>query len=212
MASEWPAPPQIEGEGDRHYLAKEALQQGRFDKPADIFALGLMLAEIAGNCVIPEYGENWQKLRSGEFASVLPSLTWSAESATLTRDVNGDPLPDTTDSSVDTLFMSDAENASLAGVRIQAGINAQEELARAPGFMIDDKDPHAMDQVVAAMLNESPDLRPTAAQVYACFGCQWVERRRRAGATIYEGNFGPSDDVLAYGDHHDTAVDAMDIS
>ena len=43
LASSWPAPKGIDGEGDRHYLAPEALC-GRFDKPADIFA------QVCGLC------------------------------------------------------------------------------------------------------------------------------------------------------------------
>jgi mitosis inhibitor protein kinase SWE1 len=39
---------------------------------------------------------------------------------------------------------------------------------------------------------------------------QWVEQRRRAGATVYEGNWGPADDVLNHGlDEQD--VEMLDI-
>lgn len=196
LASPWPAPRHIDGEGDRHYLAPEALS-GRFDKPADVFALGMMLAEIAGNCVIPENGVYWQKLRSGEFDNVLPSLTWSADSSTLSRDSNGDPVSESTRPSLDGFLMSDADADSLSSISIKQTSNPEEELARAPKFMVERADPNSMDHVVHAMLNQNPDLRPTAEQVLDCFGCQWVGSRRRAGATVYEGNFGPGDEVLA---------------
>jgi mitosis inhibitor protein kinase SWE1 len=195
LASQWPAPRHIDGEGDRHYLAPEALH-GRFDKPADIFALGMMLAEIAGNCVIPENGVYWQKLRSGEFEHVLPSLTWSADSGTLSRDSHGDPVPETSRASLDGFLMSDADN-SLSEISVRPSSSPEEELAHAPKFMIERYDMNSMDNVVKAMLHQDPDQRPTAEQVLNCFGCQWVASRRRAGATVYEGNFGPSDDVLA---------------
>ncbi|KAI8938602.1 hypothetical protein NX059_004475 [Plenodomus lindquistii] len=196
LASRWPAPKHIDGEGDRHYLAPEALS-GRFDKPADVFALGMMLAEIAGNCVIPENGVYWQKLRSGEFQNVLPSLTWSAGSSTLTRDSHGDPITDDSRPSMDGFFMSDADEDSMASISVKPATDPAEELRRAPGFMIERDDPSSMDSVVHAMLNQEPDQRPTAKQILECYGCRWVDLRRRSGATVYEGNFGPSDEVLA---------------
>jgi mitosis inhibitor protein kinase SWE1 len=212
LASQWPAPAGIDGEGDRHYLAPEQLS-GRFDKPADVFAVGMMLAEIAGNCVMPENGDHWQMLRSGEFEKVLPSLTWSADSSTLSRDPNGDPVTEASRPSMDGFLMSDDAHDSMSSLTVKAAFNPEEELARAPSFMVQRNDPSSMDHVVYAMLNRNPDLRPTADQVLQSFGCQWVNSRRRSGATVYEGNFGPSDEILAtyandhYGDH-----DMMDMS
>jgi mitosis inhibitor protein kinase SWE1 len=214
LASQWPAPKHIDGEGDRHYLAPEALT-GRFDKPADVFALGMMLAEIAGNCVIPENGVYWQKLRSGEFDSVLPSLTWSADSGTLSRDSHGDPVPDNSRASMDGFLMSDIDHDSLSSIAVRPGSSPEEELAHAPKFMVERYDRDSMDHVVKAMLHQDPDARPTAEAVLHCFGCQWVQSRRRAGATVYEGNFGPGDEVLSTytGEaHHDIDEDMMDMS
>ncbi|KAL5115259.1 mitosis inhibitor protein kinase swe1 [Pleosporales sp. CAS-2024a] len=215
LASSWPAPKHIDGEGDRHYLAPEALTGG-FDKPADVFALGMMLAEIAGNCVIPENGVYWQKLRSGESDSVLPSLTWSADSSTLSRDAHGDPVPENSRASIDGFLMSDLDNDSLASIAVHPHVNNHdEELAHAPKFMIERYHEHSMDHVVKAMLHQDPAQRPTAEMVLCCFGCSWVESRRRAGATVYEGNFGPGDEVLdtyAGDAHHDVDADMMDMS
>lgn len=214
LASSWPAPKHIDGEGDRHYLAPEALSGG-FDKPADVFALGMMLAEIAGNCVIPENGIYWQKLRSGEFDSVLPSLTWSAESSTLSRDAHGDPVPEGSRASMDGFLMSDMDNDSMGSIKARPLSSPEEELAIAPSFMTQRHDVNSMDNVVKAMLNQDPSRRPTASEVLNCFGCSWVASRRRAGATIYEGNFGPGDEVLdTYAGEltHDLDVDMMDMS
>jgi mitosis inhibitor protein kinase SWE1 len=214
LASQWPAPAGIDGEGDRHYLAPEQLS-GRFDKPADVFALGMMLAEIAGNCVIPENGDYWQKLRSGEFENVLPSLTWSADSSTLSRDLNGDPVSESARPSMDGFLMSDGVDDSLTSITVKPALNPEEELARAPPFMVQRNDPSSMDHVVYAMLNRNPDLRPTAEQVLQCYGCRWVDSRRRSGATVYEGNFGPSNEILATyaGEHqHGGDMDMMDMS
>jgi mitosis inhibitor protein kinase SWE1 len=166
----------------------------------------MMLTEIAGNCVIPENGTYWTKLRSGEFEHVLPSLTWSADSSTLSRDGNGDPL---TENSLDTFLMSDEPQAA---VQVRIASSPEEELARAPKFMVDYTDPNTMDQVVKAMLHPDPDQRPTAEQVLQCFGCQWVDQRRRAGATVYEGNFGPGEDVLATYILDEVDADMMDMS
>lgn len=157
----------------------------------------MMLAEIAGNCVIPENGIYWQKLRSGEFENVLPSLTWSADSSTLSRDSHGDPVTEESRPSMDSFLMSDPDLDSLSSISVKQTSNPEEELARAPGFMVERSDPSSMDHVVHAMLNQDPDQRPTAEQVLQSFGCQWVDSRRRSGATVYEGNFGPSDEVLA---------------
>ncbi|KAJ4359246.1 mitosis inhibitor protein kinase swe1 [Ascochyta clinopodiicola] len=210
LASSWPAPKGIDGEGDRHYLAPEALC-GRFDKPADVFALGMMLTEIAGNCVIPENGTYWTKLRSGEFEHVLPSLTWSADSGTLSRDGNGDPIPEN-NIHLDTFLMSDTDIEPQSTVQVLAASSPEEDLARAPKFMIDYTDPNTMDQVVKAMLHPVPEERPTSEQVLQCFGCQWVDYRRRAGATVYEGNFGPGEDVLATYALDEADADMMDMS
>jgi mitosis inhibitor protein kinase SWE1 len=212
LASQWPAPAGIDGEGDRHYLAPEQLS-GRFDKPADVFAVGMMLAEIAGNCVMPENGDHWQMLRSGEFEKVLPSLTWSADSSTLSRDFNGDPVTETARPSMDGFLMSDGDIDDMSSITIKPASNPEDELARAPSFMVQRNDPSSMDHVVYAMLNRNPDLRPTADQVLQSFGCQWVNSRRRSGATVYEGNFGPSDEILAtYADEHGGDHDMMDMS
>ncbi|KAK0314326.1 mitosis inhibitor protein kinase swe1 [Friedmanniomyces endolithicus] len=89
LASAWPAPPNLDGEGDREYIGPEVLA-GRFDKPADIFALGMVMLEIAGNIVLPDNGTSWQRLRAGDLSD-LPSLTWTSDSS-LVRDESGDPV------------------------------------------------------------------------------------------------------------------------
>ncbi|KAI7626625.1 kinase-like protein, partial [Hortaea werneckii] len=89
MASAWPAPPGLDGEGDREYIGPEVLC-GKFDKPADIFALGMIVLETAGNIVLPDNGASWQRLRKGDLSD-LPSLTWTTESS-LMRDESGEPI------------------------------------------------------------------------------------------------------------------------
>ncbi|KAF2478217.1 kinase-like protein [Lindgomyces ingoldianus] len=212
LASTWPAPPHIDGEGDRHYLGPELLS-GRFDKPADVYALGMIMCEIAANIVLPENGTSWQRLRSGDFTEI-PSLTWSSESS-LHRDANGDPIndPESLNGSAETLCVSDAEDDPLKFLRLPSVPHHPEELVKAPNFMVDPEDNEALDRIVQWMMNPHPDQRPAIDQVYHSGGCQWVERRRRAGATVYEGNWGPADDVLDFTEHHEMGVaDMMDTS
>lgn len=180
VATTWPAARGIDGEGDRHYLAPEALQ-GKYDKPCDVFTLGMILCEIAANVALPENGDSWQRLRNDDF-SEIPSMTWSSMSS-LNRDENGDPIE-------------------------PAGSSAPVEIPpHAPTFMLDPSHPDSVDSVFLSMMHAQPHMRPTIDQVFASGGCQWVAGRLRAGATIYEGPFGPGDDTL-----QEDEADAMDTS
>ncbi|KAJ2963066.1 hypothetical protein NQZ79_g1885 [Umbelopsis isabellina] len=71
LSSAWPV--QSKGyseEGDRRYMAPELLRD-QFDKPADVFSLGLILLEMAANIILPENGQGWQMLRAGDFSNCL---------------------------------------------------------------------------------------------------------------------------------------------
>ncbi|ORY84344.1 kinase-like domain-containing protein, partial [Protomyces lactucae-debilis] len=80
MSCAWPAPAHTEREGDREYIAPEVLSSGIYDKPVDIFSLGLMIFEVAANIVLPDNGTSWQKLRSGDLSDA-PRLSSSDEGA-----------------------------------------------------------------------------------------------------------------------------------
>lgn len=202
LASSWPAPPHLDGEGDREYIGPEVLA-GRFDKPADIFALGMIMAEIAGNVELPDNGVSWQRLRAGDMSD-LPSLSWSSEGS-LPRDESGEIL---NGQSTDSLCPSQGDDDELAFLRPAAyKMPRNHELITPPRFMVDRTDPEALDNVVQWMITPNPDQRPTVDQLLACGGVRWVEYRRRAGATIWEGNWGPADDVLNHGED----VEMMDI-
>ena len=71
------------------------------------------------------------------------------------------------------------------------------ELAEPPNFMVDSNDPEALDNLVRWMISPEPNLRPIADQILSTKAVQWVSRRARAGATVYEGIWGPADEVLA---------------
>lgn len=62
----------------------------------------------------------------------------------------------------------------------------------APKFMTDDSG--ALDAIVKWMLSPDPASRPTAAALLATNQVRWVEEHRKAGAVIYEGDFGPRPD------------------
>jgi len=198
MASTWPAPKGLDGEGDREYIGPEVLA-GRFDKPADIFSLGMIMLEIAGNIVLPDNGLSWQRLRSGDLSD-LPSLTFSSESS-LSRDASGNPINNTPDT------LNFGEAIDFTPVRTTA--RRLDDLLQPPNFMVDHNDTEALDKVVQWLINPSPDERPSVDQVLECGGVQWVATRRRAGATVYEGNWGPAHEV--FGASHGDDVEMMDI-
>lgn len=52
-------------EGDPKYLAPEVLHSEIFDRPADLFSLGIMLFELASFVELPSHGPLWHRLREG---------------------------------------------------------------------------------------------------------------------------------------------------
>ncbi|KFY42856.1 hypothetical protein V494_02207 [Pseudogymnoascus sp. VKM F-4513 (FW-928)] len=213
MAASYPAQQGIEGEGDREYIGPEILL-GQYDKPSDVFAFGLIMLEIAGNVLLPDNGPTWQRLRSGDMSDV-PSLTWSSASA-VSRDATGIPVDDS-DTSMDSYLSDDEIERDLKSQRIQGrrrnynppkrstshdpanlfGSLRRGELNNAPAFMKDQYHRGALDGLVKWMITPRPEERPTIHEVLDSEGARWVEARRRAGATVFEGNWGPGDDVLA---------------
>ena len=209
MATRWPARAGIEGEGDREYIGPEILM-GRYDKPADIFALGLIMLETAANVELPDNGTSWQKLRNGDMSDV-PSLTWSSEASNIFRDASGNPLPENATADrfdvVDHFDDDERMGAAHVGHHYNASTTKKPstdahlarsgELLHPPQFMVDAGDNEALDHVVRWMISPDPDDRPVASQVLQTVGVQWAESRRRAGATVFEGNWGPADEILA---------------
>jgi mitosis inhibitor protein kinase SWE1 len=205
MATRWPAKAGIEGEGDREYIGPEILM-GQYDKPADVFALGLIMLETAGNVELPDNGASWQKLRNGDMSDV-PSLTWSSEASNIFRDASGNPLPDEGSledfdfleehDGQETIGMTSDDQEDVTGHRKSIHMARSGELIHPPAFMIDAANDQALDNIVRWMISPSPRDRPIATQILQTVGVQWAESRRRAGATVFEGNWGPADEVLA---------------
>ncbi|EKD13790.1 protein kinase [Drepanopeziza brunnea f. sp. 'multigermtubi' MB_m1] len=215
MAASWPAQAGIEGEGDREYIGPEILM-GQYDKPSDIFALGLIILEIAGNVQLPDNGPTWARLRSGDMSDA-PSLTWSTDS-NLPRDATGTPMEDS--DMISEPYMSDDEietgfgspimvSRSKRGFGKHSGRSMSHdpgnlfgsirggELHSAPLFMRDQHHEHALDKLVRWMISPTPADRPVINELLSHGGLTWVAQRRRAGATVFEGNWGPADAVLA---------------
>ena len=205
MATKWPAKAGIEGEGDREYIGPEILM-GRYDKPADVFALGLVMLETAGNVELPDNGASWQKLRNGDMSDV-PSLTWSSEASNIFRDASGNPLPDEAsfdkvddfDEPIDVYVLGcdHDENDRVKHKRRSIHLARSGELVEPPNFMVDASNDQALDKIVRWMISPDPADRPLVSQLLQTMGVQWAEARRRAGATVFEGNWGPADEVLA---------------
>lgn len=60
----------------------------------------------------------------------------------------------------------------------------------APSFMVDDTD--ALDRIVKWMLRPVPSERPTVEDIFNTPEVQLVDERRKAGAIIFEGEYGPN--------------------
>ncbi|KAI9788909.1 MAG: hypothetical protein M1816_006474 [Peltula sp. TS41687] len=217
MATKWPAPAGIEGEGDREYIGPEILL-GQFDKPADIFALGLIMVEIAGNVELPDNGLPWQKLRAGDMSDV-PSLTWSSGS-NIARDSSGNPISPVgsptnqhevaiAEGDASPTFPSSKSTKSYYQPP-KAHQHREGERRHPPPFMTEPQHEEALERIVRWMISPNPKDRPVVDQILNVMGVKWAEARRRAGATVFEGNWGPADDILLTSDDDAAAVAAED--
>ncbi|KAF4785088.1 hypothetical protein HER10_EVM0002482 [Colletotrichum scovillei] len=203
LATEWPAAKGVDAEGDREYIGPEILR-GDFNKPADIFSLGLILIEMAANVVLPDNGPTWIALRSGDLSEV-PSLTFSATTTTSSyRDAAGVPTMQSLDDPL--LGQTSAPDISLhsgiAPTRVNVVMDDESspfitrkrtELRSPPDFMSDPFHPSSLDQIVRWMVRPEPGERPTIQQLLTTTAMSWVAERRRSAATVFEGVWGPSE-------------------
>ncbi|KAL8418611.1 hypothetical protein RB594_002002 [Gaeumannomyces avenae] len=196
MATTWPAARHVEAEGDREYLSPEILQ-GQVDKPADIFALGLIILEIATNSFLPDNGPTWVALREGDL-SLVDSLT-SAEAQDIKRDARGVPLTQDPTPYEELVGAFGTPQREFPFGRVQQTYNpsnlfgspkrVQEPVA--PTFMRDSADQGSLDALVRWMIQPQAAARPRVRDVLDFSSISWVSRTRRAPATVFEGNWGP---------------------
>lgn len=210
LATLWPAARGIEGEGDRRYIAPEILN-GKYDKPADIFSLGLIMFEIASNVFLPDNGPHWHALRQGNFSAVPTGPLTGTESDALQRDATGMPITEDADATTGASlpyekaivqcnrhkskdFPFDFMPSPTHDASNLFGPPKRGDLRHPPSFMVQAAHHYSLDQLVQWMLSPSPADRPTVQQLLHFESVQWVMTHRRAGATVFEGNWGPQDD------------------
>ncbi|KAI5467169.1 hypothetical protein BGZ63DRAFT_410222 [Mariannaea sp. PMI_226] len=172
----------VDTEGDREYMAPEMLEGGA-GQPADVFSLGLIILEIAANVVLPENGETWQALRSGDLSEV-PSLTWTPSSE-VQRDTTGNPT--------ESVHSDDFSSGKSHDPSNLFGSFKRSELQHPPEFMVNARDPSSLESIVRRMTAQRPDDRPIVQQILELEGIRWVADHRAAPATVYEGNWGPGE-------------------
>ncbi|TLD27261.1 hypothetical protein PspLS_05066 [Pyricularia sp. CBS 133598] len=199
MTISWPATKGGDIEGDRQYMAREAMR-GQADKPSDIFALGLIALEAASNSILPHNGPMWSSLRDGDLSGI-PALT-SAESQETKRDLRGVPIaPDTTpfEDVVAGLDMHASRRDEFPFSLGQQTYNPSNLFGTkraseptAPAFMLNSEDPGSLDTFVQWLIQPEPADRPKIADVLQFASMQWVSTSRRAPATVFEGNWGPA--------------------
>lgn len=182
LATEYPAAKGIDHEGDREYIGPE-IMNGMFDRPADIFSLGLITLEMAANVKLPENGPTWMALRRGNF-SRIPTLTTRAAV----------PAPRASP----TNFEEAITDASSTQPGADFGTPNHRPLAQPPPFMSDKDHPSSLDKVVRHLTQPEPADRPQIDEVLQLEGLRWVAARRRCAATVFEGLWGPDDAVMTH--------------
>ncbi|KAK6222843.1 mitosis inhibitor protein kinase swe1 [Pestalotiopsis sp. IQ-011] len=197
MAAALPVVKGPDFEGDREYLAFEVLR-GEIDKPADIFSLGLIMLEVAANVKLPDNGATWQALRCGDF-SEIPILTKPEND--VIRDATGLPIEDTDRNVHETpeakqAYLSTTPRSVSRQPRDLFGLARKNELMQPPAFMLDSSDSNSLDSVIRWMLTPDPPQRPIVSQILELHAMEWVAARCRAGATVFEGSWGPADEPV----------------
>lgn len=211
MAAQWPVVDELEREGDREYIAPEVISHARYDKPVDIFALGLTIIEVAGNETLPPNGPEWQSLREGDI-SVAPVLSTSSSGEFVHRNEKGDPIttemvngflegsispnsPASPTIARRPKLASDRELAASGKRRSGSLLHKPRsgDLINPPEFM----EKRGLETLVIWMIKAKPSDRPTVAELLDRYELQWVDARRRAAATVFEGLWGPDDSLLS---------------
>ncbi|ODV88645.1 hypothetical protein CANCADRAFT_26922 [Tortispora caseinolytica NRRL Y-17796] len=197
MAAKLPITGDMEDrEGDREYIAPEVLSKQQYGKPADIFSLGLMMLETAANIVLPDNGLHWQKLRSGDLSGAGRLSSGEIHSGTKgnsrMRTIDGLSAqasdPDF-QNSMDSLGSATAPTDSLDSGSPTDDVAAPPSWY--PRFMSEEG---SLDELVKWMTVPLPENRATIHDIVNSESVRWVDRARKAGAVVYEGDYGPGPD------------------
>lgn len=166
----------FENEGDREYIAPEIISDCIYDFKADIFSLGLVIVEIAANVVLPDNGNAWHKLRSGDLSDAGKLSA---------NDIHSDSLF-SGDLKVDTNL------TDISDYHRQSTVNLLKETTTippwVPKFLIDGE---SLERLVKRMIEPDFKKRPSANEILHAEECIYVEMTRKAGAIIQEDDFGP---------------------
>lgn len=153
--------------------------------------MGLMILEVACNVFLPQNGPFWQALREADFDGI-PYLT-AGKAGNIPRDANG--LPVEHDSGISQVDDDDNDGSFSFGSPTHNAKNLfgskRTELQQPPKFMLEPNHPNSLDNLIYWILQPDPAKRPTAEQVLAFESVVWISSRRAAGATVFEGNWGP---------------------
>lgn len=196
-------------EGDRNYIAPELINEKIYTPFADIFSVGLIILEIATNIVLPGNGTPWRKLRSGDLSdagklssdNISDYLHHRNFSSLTSYNSSLNSLHPTSNFNIGRSGSNPSSKQGsapeTAGSSNSSGDRPLETLRDiitkgAPDFLVNNT--HNLDALVALMLKPNPFERLTASEILCRPECVEIERRRKAGATIFEGEFGPNDE------------------
>lgn len=191
-------------EGDRNYIAPELINDKIYTPFADIFSVGLMILEIATNVILPENGTPWRKLRSGDLSDAGKLSSDNISDFLLHRNFSSlTSYNSMANSSTSSLYPSSTiqlqqPNRAIREVDLKSVIPEG-----APDFLVACGS-NNLDQLVHKMLRPDPFERPTARAILEMHECVTIEERRKAGAIIFEGEFGPTEDDDDEDDDEDT--------
>lgn len=182
-------------EGDRNYIAPELINDKIYTPFADIFSVGLIILEIAANIILPDNGTPWRKLRSGDLSDA--GKLSSDNISDFLQHQNFSSLSSYNSygiSSTSSLSHHFTPNPQTSQVWQQNRREVKELIPLwAPEFLVGSS-VNNLDRLVSKMLKPNPFDRPNAKMILLMDECMIIENRRKAGATIYEGEFGPGID------------------
>ncbi|SCU99548.1 LAME_0G03642g1_1 [Lachancea meyersii CBS 8951] len=170
----------LENEGDREYIAPEIISDCIYDFRADIFSLGLMIVEIAANVMLPDNGNAWHKLRSGDLSDAGKLSSTEIHSQSLFSSTN---------------TTTEITNISSQGeAKLDFLVDSCNKIpAWVPKFLIDGV---SLERMVRRMIEPDYRKRPTASEILHSEECKYVEMTRKAGAIVQEDDFGPKPEMF----------------